>query len=102
MIYLMYCNDIPEIIENSLVLQYADDTKIFASVSTMDDILKLQSDINSLVEWGKNNSLQLNRSKTVHVRFSKFSITNYPMGIADSNNSIYYLQIVGKDIWYDI
>jgi hypothetical protein len=42
------------------VLFYADDMKLFLPVSGFQDCLKIQSDLNKLLEWCDRNSLLLN------------------------------------------
>ena len=64
LIYLSYpeflfLNDITSVLNNETkIMMFADDTKIWRQVSKYNDYLKLQEDINYLLEWSiKNNSL---------------------------------------------
>ena len=46
-IFVIYINDLPEVLKCGTYL-FADDTKIFRQITTKEDSLQLQSDINSL------------------------------------------------------
>ena len=59
----MFINDLPDVIKNSKSLLFADDLKIFRSVSNIYDCQLLQTDINSVVDWCKDNNLDLNIKK---------------------------------------
>ena len=48
--FLIYINDLPECV-SSAVRIFADDTKMFRRVSTIEDCDLLQSDIKNLEEW---------------------------------------------------
>lgn len=63
------------------ILCYADDTKIYAKISSMDDRNILQHNIRSLEEWAINNGLTLNQGKTYHMSYGKQVI-----------DSVYFLQ----------
>lgn len=52
-------------------LMYADDLKIFNSISTPDDCLSLQLDLHRLSEWAVTNGLLLNIGKCKVVTFCK-------------------------------
>ena len=51
---------------------FADDTKIFTTVNTPDDVMKLQADIENLQEWSKKWLLRFNadKCKTMHMGFN--------------------------------
>jgi hypothetical protein len=53
-------NRISEIFDYLGALFYAEDTKLFLPVSGFQDCLKIQSDLNKLLEWCDWNSLLLN------------------------------------------
>ena len=58
MLFLIYVNDIPNIVKSSAKL-FADDTKIYRELSHDSDTSILQSDLDSLEEWTKIGKLNL-------------------------------------------
>ena len=58
--FIIYINDLPNIIHNSRILTYADDTKIISDVRSVNDTINLQNDLNRIVEWSKDNNMKLN------------------------------------------
>ena len=65
-LFSVYINDLPEIIVNECFL-YADDTKI---VSTVDNKMQLEKDIENAIVWSKENRLNVNFDKFKNVQFS--------------------------------
>jgi hypothetical protein len=53
------------------VLFYADDMKLFLPVRGFQDCLKIQGDLNRLVDWCGANSLELNVGKCKSFTFSR-------------------------------
>lgn len=51
------------------ILKYADDTKIFAYVNCEAERIALQNGIDILVQWSKDNELELNDGKTCWMSF---------------------------------
>ena len=49
-LFLIYVNDIPETV-NCRITMFADDTKLFRTVKTIDDCNILQNDLNTLSQW---------------------------------------------------
>ena len=62
-LFLLFINDLPKVIRYSQSLLFADDLKIFRSISNLNDCLLLQSDLNAVVVWCFENNLQLNVKK---------------------------------------
>ena len=65
LLFLIYINDLPKVVNNASVFMYADDT----SLSCMNDNLfrlneALNTDLKSLDKWLKGNKLSLNVAKT--------------------------------------
>ena len=71
LLFILYINDLPNHVESS-VQMFADDTKIFTTVNTPDDVMKLQADIENLQEWSKKWLLRFNadKCKTMHMGFN--------------------------------
>ena len=63
--FVIYVNDLPQCVSQSLVYLFADDLKIFHRISTPSDRGKLQDDIHRVCEWAKESRLQLHPEKCV-------------------------------------
>lgn len=65
LLFLIYIDDIVEVIHNGSVTMYAEDTTLYVSGTTLNDVqLKLQDDLNAIEKWIRDNRLQLNVDKT--------------------------------------
>ena len=49
-LFVIFINDMPEIVESMCQL-FADDAKIFRNVSSREDCIKLQNDLDKFTEW---------------------------------------------------
>ena len=58
----------PEVVENMCQL-FADDAKIFRNVSSREDCIKLQNDLDKLTEWLTRWQLPFNveKCKSLHI-----------------------------------
>ena len=65
-LFSVYINDLPEIIVNECYL-YADDTKI---VSTVDNKIQMEKNIENAIVWSKENRLNFNFNKFKNMQFS--------------------------------
>ena len=50
-LFIMYINDVLSSIKYSELLLFADDAKLFKEISSIDDCLLLQHDIDSFHSW---------------------------------------------------
>lgn len=73
-----FINDLPELIKCAIIENFADDTKLFAIIKSIEDAIKLQLDIDTFLQWCSTNSLELNKSKC------------YMMTLSQKNNIIKY------------
>ena len=66
LLFTIYVNDLPLVIQESDINMYADDTAIHASASTPTSVEQtLQLDLDRVADWMKINRLKLNTDKTV-------------------------------------
>ena len=67
-LFLIYLNDIPETV-NCSIKMFADDTKLFRTVKTIDDCNILQNDLNTLSQWTNDWLLSFNvdKCKVMHI-----------------------------------
>ncbi len=62
-LFIIYINDLPERIQFSKIFTFADDTKVVSEVSNSEDTFKLQQDLCQLIQWTKDNNMELNTKK---------------------------------------
>jgi hypothetical protein len=62
MLFGIYINDMPEMVESSTYL-FADDTKIFREIREENDEKMLQADLNSLQSWSDTWLLKFHPNK---------------------------------------
>ena len=70
-LFLLFVDDIREVIRNRKFLMFADDLKLFKCISCLSDSLHLQSDLVRLSEWCLSNRMELNISKCHILRLSR-------------------------------
>jgi len=69
LLFLVYINDLPKVVENCTVAMYADDTGLYyrgTSLAQLNEIIN--KDLESLEHWLKGNKLSLNVVKTVSTK----------------------------------
>ena len=75
-LFVIYINDLLDNISSG-GLMFADDTKIYRQITTRDDALQLQSDINKLEEWSKLWQLHFNHDKCHVLTMGRFDNIQY-------------------------
>lgn len=70
LLFLIYINDLCDSLETSR-LMFADDLKIFAPISNLEDCTLLQNQLNLLQSWCLTNQLYLNISKCRIMTFTR-------------------------------
>lgn len=68
-LFLIFIADLPEIFQNSECLMFADDLKLYKSITKPDDQQALQEDLDKLLEWCNTNKLFLNPTKCKKITF---------------------------------
>ena len=63
LLFLILISDIDNNTRHSVVTSFADDTKISTKISTVEDTENLQSDLNEIFRWAKDNNMQFNEEK---------------------------------------
>jgi hypothetical protein len=77
-LFTIYINDLPDVIENMVKL-FANDTKVYATVSNTDERDSLQSDIDRLMNWSDTWLLKFSKSKCKHTHLGSETGTSYSM-----------------------
>ena len=71
-LFLILINDIDKNINSSsFVSLFADDTRITRKIQNESDIESLQSDLETLYDWQKNNNMEFNSKKFEILRYGK-------------------------------
>ena len=86
--FLIYVNDIPNIITSTAKL-FADDTKIYRQINKVEDSIALQSDLTALDLWADHWRVKFNPSKCVVMRITHNkdkSTTRYQVSGTESRN----------------
>ena len=70
LLFAIYVNNLPDVVKSSSVLLYADDIKVNKTINSTDDSTFLETDINAVVSWCKQNGLNVNISKCATITYS--------------------------------
>ena len=78
-LFVIYINDLPDSL-NSYIRIFADDTKIFKAIKSIEDCDILQNDLNELIAWSEKWQLTFNadKCKIIHYGINNLDI-NYVM-----------------------
>ena len=58
LIFLILIGDIDEDVVHAMIKSFADDTRATKSIKTLDDVKKLQDDLERIYKWTKDNSME--------------------------------------------
>ena len=78
-LFLIFMNDLPDNIQNSIVRLFADDCILYRSVQVPNDCKKLHADINNLEQWEKTWLMKFNPTKCCVMTISlasKYKLTH--------------------------
>ena len=76
LLFVLYINDLPDTVQSNVLL-FADDTKIFNHISSIDDAIALQKDIDALNHWSDKWLLKFNTDKCHVLTLGKFEKIMY-------------------------
>ena len=62
-LFIIFINDMADSLESVQLKSFADDTKISRSIYDQTDSLKLQGDLNRILQWSEENNMVLNEEK---------------------------------------
>ena len=57
MLFLVLMSDINQNIEESKIISFADDTRLYTPIYSVDDCDSLQSDLQSVYDWAHSNNM---------------------------------------------
>jgi hypothetical protein len=79
-LFLLYVNDLSDVVNNAKVAYFADDTKLFKCVDSHIDGALIQSDLDNLEEWLTSSGLVFNQNKCKCQRITrKKTTTKFPI-----------------------
>ena len=68
--YIIYANDLVDVVKNCKVVMYADDTVLYTANKNFEkSVIEMQSDMSSLSFWCQNNGVDANTDKTMVMTF---------------------------------
>lgn len=90
LLFLLFINDLPSVLQSSKCLLYADDTTIFTASSNPIALQNaLNTDLTSIHQWCVNNQLQMNATKTTFMAFhSPQKTVNLPLSVVINDHTI--------------
>ena len=75
LLFVIFINDLPDLVKSDMFL-FADDTKIFRRISTKQDEVILQEDINEMLKWSDKWQLEFHPGKCVKMSFNNKELEN--------------------------
>ncbi len=70
-LFLLYVNDPPDAVKDSATTCFADDTKHFCCVNTINDAQLLQHDLCNLEHWSSSSGINFNEQKCKCLRVTR-------------------------------
>ena len=96
LLFILYVNNVPDLIESNLKM-FADDTKIYLVIKSFYDSLKLQHDINKLMQWSSVWLLRFNAAKCKVMQIDNSLPASYTMYDGTTNVST-DLELVNEEL----
>lgn len=95
LLFILYINDMPNLLRDSKAIIFADDTTLFTSSSDVESALYLlQQDADRLAKWFVTNKLSLNLSKTNFMLFTtNVSVRSRTLQLKISGSTIKRVQM---------
>ena len=81
-LFNIYINDLPDCVQHSDILLYADDAKVFKRINCRLDCVFFQCDLDSIANWCALWQLKLNVSKCLSIRFGLVDRPSWDYNIA--------------------
>ena len=66
-LFIIYINDITEHVSHSTIRCFADDTRVCKSIADCSNILELQQDLDSVIQWSSRNNMALHEEKFEYI-----------------------------------
>jgi ribonuclease P/MRP protein subunit RPP40 len=85
-LFVIYINDLPDVVRNSFAYLFADDTKVFKVIACDEDRRELQSDLSALQEWSDTWLLKFHPDKCEVLTIGKDEQPAYPYYLESGGN----------------
>ena len=73
LMFLLFVNGIPQITLSNIML-FADDTKLWRLIKSIDDVNILQEDLAKIIEWCQKWKLHLNVKKCKYIGMTTYEL----------------------------
>jgi hypothetical protein len=70
-LFLLYVNDLPDAVKTNNIAMFADDTKTYQEIKSVDDVASLQDDLDRLDAWSNSSGLAFNGEKCKTQRITR-------------------------------
>ena len=97
MLFLIMISDIDEKVKSCIVRSFADDTRVSKAVNSDEDRELMQSDLEEIYKWAKNNKMEFNATKfeqIVHGNVKDIEVKSYK----DSSGELIQIKNTVKDL----
>ena len=82
LLFLVYCNDLPNCLSDSACIQFADDTTTYLKGNNIQTLQnKMNENLSCVLKWCNCNSLKLNAAKTNYMVFNERRNTATNLGL---------------------
>ena len=69
LIFLFLIGDIDSEVLHAVIKSFADDTRATKGIKSLEDVQRLQADLDKIYKWSKDNSMELNDLKFELLRY---------------------------------
>jgi hypothetical protein len=80
LLFVLYINDLPDVVDASILL-FADDTKIYKEIITIEDQESIQNNINSMQNWSEQWLLKFHPEKCKVLRLGRNDEVKFPYAL---------------------
>ena len=71
LLFIILMRSIDKNVHNSMCLTFADDTKLISKITSTNDAINLQADLDSIYQWTRTTNMDLNSEKFQLLRYGK-------------------------------
>ena len=82
-LFILYINDITEVITNATVMIFADDSKLIKEIEEEEDRIMLLDDLKAVIKWAEDNKMELNESKFMLLQHGSNENMKHPYNISE-------------------